>query len=170
MSLSYWFLSNYAGGMPTSLGSGGLWLKMSCPAQDGGLSKSIKYYILCLACARSGGDALKTHLPWQSNECGSNFLLIRFTHKTKTKKTRVALANPQWKICRKWIENRTSPYLICLSEVHVFFFLVSWIHRSWWLFSLLSVRWLLISEDAVHSLLTHVSSWCFAFIPQRTKY
>jgi hypothetical protein len=37
----------------------------------------------------------------------------------KTKETRVALANPQWKICRKWIENRTSPYLICLSEVHV---------------------------------------------------
>ena len=31
---------------------------MSCPAQDGGLSKSIKYYILCLAYARSGGDAL----------------------------------------------------------------------------------------------------------------
>ena len=32
---------------------------MSCPAQDGGLSKIIKYYILSLACAGSSGDALK---------------------------------------------------------------------------------------------------------------
>ena len=40
------------------LGFGVLWLKMSCPAQDGGLPKGIKYYILYLACTRSGGDAL----------------------------------------------------------------------------------------------------------------
>ena len=31
---------------------------MSCPAQDGGLSKSIKYYILRQVYARSRGDAL----------------------------------------------------------------------------------------------------------------
>jgi hypothetical protein len=31
---------------------------MSCPAQDGGLSKGIKYYILCLALARLLGTLL----------------------------------------------------------------------------------------------------------------
>ena len=31
---------------------------MSYPAQDGGLPKGIKQYILDLACARSGGDTL----------------------------------------------------------------------------------------------------------------
>jgi hypothetical protein len=39
------------------LGFGGLWLKMCCPAQDEGLSKGLKYYILYLACAGSCGDA-----------------------------------------------------------------------------------------------------------------
>jgi len=29
------------------------------PRPNGGLSKRIKYYILCLAYARSGGDALR---------------------------------------------------------------------------------------------------------------
>jgi hypothetical protein len=45
------------------LGFGGLWLKMSCSAQDGGLPKGIKYFILCLACAGSSGDALSTFSP-----------------------------------------------------------------------------------------------------------
>ena len=57
MSLSYWLLPNYTG---VRLGFGGLWLKMSCLAQDGGLPKGIKYYILYLACTRSGGNALTT--------------------------------------------------------------------------------------------------------------
>ena len=34
---------------------------MTCPAQDGGLPKGIKYYVLSLACAQSGGDAFMTH-------------------------------------------------------------------------------------------------------------
>jgi hypothetical protein len=33
---------------------------MTCPAQDGGLPKGIKYYVLSLACAWSGGDTLIT--------------------------------------------------------------------------------------------------------------
>jgi hypothetical protein len=31
------------------------------PRPNGGLSKRIKYYILCLAYARSGGDALRSY-------------------------------------------------------------------------------------------------------------
>ena len=40
------------------LGLGGLGLKLSRPAQGGGLSKGVKYYILYLVCAGSSGDAL----------------------------------------------------------------------------------------------------------------
>ena len=47
---------------------------MGCPAQDGGLPKDIKYYILHLAYSRSGGDDLRKRetlrrLILQSLEC-----------------------------------------------------------------------------------------------------
>ena len=58
---------------------------MSCPAQDGRLSKSIKYYILCLAYARSGGDALRE---WEHHieEMTGCFHDVKFIHTNKIPK------------------------------------------------------------------------------------
>ena len=94
----------------------GLWFMMSYGAQDGGLPKGKKYYILYLACARFGGDTL--------NSCAVQWQHWPQTHNLRQK--RACMSIPQIETYRKkernnhmtWLYLKTNLFLLGTNYLH----------------------------------------------------
>ena len=89
----------------------GLWFMMSYGAQDGGLPKGKKYYILYLACARFGGDTL--------NSCAVQWQHWPQTHNLRQK--RACMSTPRIETYRKketitWLDSIWKHIYSCLGQ------------------------------------------------------